>query len=337
MEAEHEIVWIESARAIVQPQDTSQLVIDLINGAGRTICLKMFTFTADDIAEALIAAQQRGVVVRVMLNPARSSGSRANDDMKARLQAGGITVSWSSPAFAVTHEKSMIIDDRIALIATFNFGVKYFTATRDYGIVTEHAGTIAEMSACFEADWSRKRFVQQDSSSLIWSNRGSRALICRFIDMAMHTLDVQHPKFVDAVVLDRIIQAHDRGVRVRVLCGGKHGISTWDVLDTFASLRLMKLHGVKIRKQKDLRLHAKLLLADDQHAVVGSMNIDRSAFDLRRELGCFVKAPAAIEVLAQTFTDDWHDAKRYDPPDPLTVDLVDEDDHANDDPELVHE
>lgn len=336
METEHEIVWIESARAIVQPEDTSRPVLDLINSAEHTICLKMFTFTADDLAEALIAAQARGVLVRIMLNPARSSGSRANDDMKARLQAGGITVAWSSPAFAVTHEKSMVIDSRIALIATFNFGVKYFTATRDYGIVTEDAATISEMIACFEADWSRKRFVQQDRSSLIWSNRGSRALMCRFIDMAQHTLDVQHPKFVDAVVLDRIIQAHERGVRVRVLCGGKHGISTWDVLDTFASLRLMKLNGVKIRKQKGLRLHAKLLIADDKHAIVGSMNIDRSAFDLRRELGCFIKAPEAIERLSQTFTDDWHEAKQYDPPDPLTVELVEEDDHPHDS-ELVHE
>jgi cardiolipin synthase len=337
METEHEIVWIESARAIVQPQDTSQPVLDLINAAERTICIKMFTFTADDIAEALIAAQKRGVLVRVMLNPARSSGSRANDDMKARLQTAGVTVAWSSPAFAVTHEKSMVVDGRIALIATFNFGVKYFTATRDYGIVTEDSRTISEMLTCYEADWSRKRFVQQDTSSLIWSNRGSRALMCRFIDMARHTLDVQHPKFVDAVVLDRIIQAHERGVRVRVLCGGKHGISTWDVLDTFASLRLMKLNGVKIRKQKSLRLHAKLLIADDQQAVVGSMNIDRSAFDLRRELGCFIKAPAAIEVLSQTFTDDWHEAKHYDPPDPLTVDLVEEEDDHPHDPELVHE
>lgn len=336
METEHEIAWIGSARAVVEPDDTSQPVLDLINGAQKTICLKMFTFTADDIAEALLAAQARGVLVRVMLNPARSSGSRANDDMKARLQEGGITVAWSSPAFAVTHEKSMVVDSRVAMIATYNFGVKYFTTTRDYGIVTTDADAIAEMERCFEADWARKPFVQQEKSALIWSNRGSRALICKFIDMAEHTLDVQHPKFVDAVVLDRIIQANERGVRVRVLCGGKHGISTWDVLDTFASLRMMKLHGVKIRKQKGLRLHAKLLLADGKHAVVGSMNIDRSAFDLRRELGCFVNDVSAVEHLAQTFSDDWHEAKRYDPPDPLTVELIDEDDHPHDS-ELIHE
>ena len=83
-----------------------------------------------------------------------------------------------------------------------------------------------------------------------------------FIDAARHTLDIQHPKFVDATILERIVQASRRGVNVRLLCGGKHGISEWDVLDTFASLRVMSHLEVKVRKQKNLRLHAKLLIAD---------------------------------------------------------------------------
>ena len=145
MEINQEISWISSGHAIVQPQDGSKPVLDLINGAKKTIDLKMFTFTSDDIAEALIRAQKRGVKVRVMLNPARSSGSRANDDMRQRLEAGGIELNWSSPDFAVTHEKSMVIDSRLALIATFNYGVKYFTLTRDYGVVTEDAAVVAEI------------------------------------------------------------------------------------------------------------------------------------------------------------------------------------------------
>ena len=57
------------------------------------------------------------------------------------------------------------------------------------------------------------------------------------------------------------------------------------MLDTFASLRTLRRFGVKVHKQKNLRVHAKLLIVDDERALVGSMNIDRSAFDLRRELG----------------------------------------------------
>ena len=86
---------------------------------------------------------------------------------------------------------------------------------------------------------------------------------------------------------------------MRVLCGGRHGISEWDVLDTFASLRVLSQFGVKVRKQKNLRLHAKLLIADGQSALVGSMNIDRSAFDVRRELGAVVAGKAAVRLLGQ--------------------------------------
>ncbi len=87
------------------------------------------------------------------------------------------------------------------------------------------------------------------------------------------------------MIIERIAAAADRGVKVHILCGGKHGISEWDILDTFASLRTLKRFGVKVHKQKNLRVHAKLIIVDDEQALVGSMNIDRSAFDLRRELG----------------------------------------------------
>jgi len=123
---------------------------------------------------------------------------------------------------------------------------------------------------------------------------------------------------------------------VRVLCGGKHGISDWDILDTFSSLRLLHYVGVKVHKQKNLRLHAKLLLADGKHALVGSMNIDRSAFDLRRELGTTIADPAIIEGLAETFESDWSQSHRYEPPEPLRAFHHVEDDFPHD-PDLHHE
>ena len=132
------------------------------------------------------------------------------------------------------------------------------------------------------------------------------------------------------MTLDRIIEPHERGVQVRVICGGKHGISTWDILATFASLRLMHRVGSKIHKQKHLRLNAKLILADDEQALVGSTNIDRTAFDLRRELSCFVGDRAAVEALHRCFNNDWHEASEYTAGDPLSVYLTSEDDHPDD-------
>ena len=42
------------------------------------------------------------------------------------------------------------------MIATFNFCEKYFTQTRDYGMVTERPAEVAEIRDCFEADWDRQ-------------------------------------------------------------------------------------------------------------------------------------------------------------------------------------
>ena len=59
---------------------------------------------------------------------------------------------------------------------------------------------------------------------------------------------------------------------------------------------------MKVHKQRTCDLHAKLLIADESHALVGSMNIDRSAFDLRRELGTTVKEDAVVKRLMEVLT-----------------------------------
>lgn len=307
----------EQHELIVQPDEGSAPVVALCDDATTSLRVKQFTLTDSAVMSALIHAHARGVAVRVMLNPHRSSGDRANDASFAALRKAGVTMEWTNPAFAVTHEKSVVVDERVALIATFNMCTKYFTETRDYGIVTTVPHQVAEIVAGFEADWQRTPFTPDEASGLLWSSNNARRHMAWFIDGAKDELLIQHPKFVDATIVERIAAARDRGVKVDLLCGGKHGISDWDILDTFSSLRLLERAGVKVRRQKHLKLHAKLLLADDKRALVGSMNIDRSAFDLRRELGVTTHTPHVIKALRKVYEHDWKEAKPYEAPDPL--------------------
>ena len=62
-----------------------------------------------------------------------------------------MAVQWTSPAYVVTHEKSIVVDDRRALIATFNLVLKYFTETRDYGVITADPAQVAQVAAGFDA------------------------------------------------------------------------------------------------------------------------------------------------------------------------------------------
>ncbi len=321
---------------IVMPDDGVRSVTALIEDASTELRLKQFKLQSPELMEALLKAHQRGVRVRVMLNPHTSGGDRWNDETFGQLQHWGIEVAWTSEAFPVTHEKSLVVDRRAALVATFNLADKYFTQTRDYGVVTHSQPVVDQVIAGFEADWSREVFHPDLSVGLVWSSAHSRGQMARIIDMATETLWIQHPKFVDAVILERVVSARERGVKVRLLCGGKHGISDWDIYDTFSSLRVMERFGVKIRRQKHLKLHAKLMLVDGAYAQTGSMNIDRSAFDLRRELGIESDAPEVVERLKATFKADWDEAAKYHAPDPLDPSLHEEGELPPD-PHFVHD
>lgn len=321
---------------IVEPDDGLQPVRDFIRSAESSLLIKQFTFTEPSLIEATLDRARAGVKVRVMLNAKRSGGDRANDDTYEQFLSADIDVQWSNPHFYVTHEKSIVVDGKAAMVATYNLMLKYFTLTRDYGIITHDPDHVRQITAVFDADWSHREFNPSEDAGLLWSNSNSRHQMARFIDRAHKTLHVQHPKFVDAVILDRLVAAAERGVKVKVLCGGKHGISEWDILDTFSSLRTLRRFGVKVHKQKNLRVHAKLIVMDEREALVGSMNIDRSAFDLRRELGLTTDDPAVVARLLEVFDSDWDSSHHYEAPDPLDPSTHHEDDFPHDH-DLVHE
>ena len=48
----------------------------------------------------------------------------------------GIDVLDSNPAFDVTHEKSMVVDDKTAFVKSLNWESENLTETRDYAIIT---------------------------------------------------------------------------------------------------------------------------------------------------------------------------------------------------------
>ena len=141
---------------LIQPDDGVEAVLALLGTARHALRLKQFTLTEHAILDALIHAHKKGLEVRVMLNQHRASGHRINDDSFEKLKSAGVKVAWANPEFAITHEKSVLIDDTVALIATFNMAKKYFGHTRDYAIVTPIRCRSREIERCFDADWKRE-------------------------------------------------------------------------------------------------------------------------------------------------------------------------------------
>src|SRR5271154_2162525 len=207
---------------IVLPDDTAQPILDAVAAAKKSLQIRMFLFTDPGLINAVIAAKRRGVEVRVMLNPARRGGESENDETKKKLAHAAIEVIDSNPAFDLTHQKSMVIDDSIGFVESFNWETRDLTVTRDYAVVTTQKAEVEEMDQCFEADWARKQFNPGDHSQLIWCPNNGRERIANFIDSAKRTLWLQNERYQDTVIIERLVSAARRGVKVHVLARPPH-------------------------------------------------------------------------------------------------------------------
>ncbi len=301
-----------SRELIVFPDATAQPILDAIGAAQTSLRVKMFVFSEPDLLAAVIAAKKRGVDVRVMLNPARRSGEAENEATRKALEAGGVAVADSNPSFELTHEKSMIVDDDAAWVMSLNWEKRNVTETRDYAVVTRHAKEVAEVVQCFEADWERKPFVPPVESHLIWCNANGRERFAHFIDRAQDTLWLQNERYQDAVIIERVVRAARRGVKVHVVARPPHTLKKDKLIEGVGGLRIMADVGAHIHKLKRIRLHGKMMLADSARAIVGSVNLAPGSFDARRELAIEVHDNHVVPALEQVARHDWEHSEPLD-------------------------
>ncbi|WP_182188165.1 phospholipase D family protein [Pectinatus frisingensis] len=92
-------------------------VIKAINEAHSTIKVQAYLFTSTPIAKALLNAQKRGVIVKIILD-------KSNETEK--YSAAKFFIDNKIPVkidhdFAIAHSKVMIIDDSTIITGSFNF------------------------------------------------------------------------------------------------------------------------------------------------------------------------------------------------------------------------
>lgn len=103
------------------------------------------------------AAVNRGVTVRVQVNEGSDS-----DDVTSYLSGiSGITVRWMGTSrtdsgdgyLANTHNKLVIIDEKVILISSINFGESAFANNREAGMVIQSETAADYFKNIFESDW----------------------------------------------------------------------------------------------------------------------------------------------------------------------------------------
>lgn len=297
---------------IVLPDDTAQPILDAVSTAKKSLQIRMFLFTDSRLTDAVIATRRRGVKVRVMLNPARRGGESENDATKGKLAAAGIEVKDSNPAFDLTHQKSMVVDGATGFVESFNWETRNLTVTRDYAVVTANKTEVAEMEAGFESDWARTTFSPGGHSQLIWCPNNGRERIADFIDSAKHSLWLQNERYQDTVIIERLVRAAMRGVRLHILARPPHTLKKDKLVEGVGGLRIVHDVGAKVHALKGLKLHAKMILADEKRAIVGSINLSPGSFDGRRELAIETDSHHVVKRLNEAAQTDWANSQKLD-------------------------
>jgi phosphatidylserine/phosphatidylglycerophosphate/cardiolipin synthase-like enzyme len=112
--------------------------------------------------------------------------------------------------------------------------------------------------------------------------------------------------------VEHLVRAKLRGVKVHLMARPSQSLRADKFVEGLGDLRIMQDVGIKIRKLKQLKLHAKVLLADKERAIVGSINLSPGSFDTRRELAIRVEEEEVVDRLLKVVQKDWKNGRWFD-------------------------
>ena len=296
-----------SLTLVTEPDDHMQTVDDLITHATRSIDLVMYQFNDPHITQELADAQSRGVIVRVMLNPGYSGKILPmQSTTKKFLESHNIQVHYTPDYFALTHQKTLIIDQSKIFLMTFNFVAKYYPTGRDFGIIDTDPRDVAATEVTFTADWNHQKINSAPGISLIWSPGAETAMVLA-IKRATKTLEIYNEEMADDTITESLCESAQHGVFVQV-------VMTYKTLykPAFNNLVTCGVHVATYASSSKKRyIHAKTIIVDHHSLFLGSQNFSWYSLEKNRELGIFITDQTILAKIEKVFKQDYINARIY--------------------------
>lgn len=306
----------QGLQIFVEPDAGDETIVSAIQNAQKSVWLEMYLLTDRKIISTLEEAAHNHIDVRVMLEThPYGSGSVSPTQTLDRLQAAGVQAKSTSPDFALTHEKGMIIDGTTVFITTANYtlsalGGSSSTKNREYGIIDTNQQDVQGVMGIFNADWNRTSASVNDPN-LVVSPVNSHAAFESLIHNAHKSLMIEAEEMQDSDIEQALIEAEHRGVQVQVILPSSQSSSSNSGGSDSNSqgIQTIKQGGVQVKEDPQLYMHAKIIVVDGQKAFVGSENISTASLEHNRELGIIAGDQNVLSTLQQTFQQDWQNSQ----------------------------
>jgi len=289
---------------LTEPEEGLTAIYNLIGSATKSIDMTMYELTDSTVVNALIRAQAAGITVRVILD--QNDEKTANTPAYNELSAGKVGVHWANPAYAVTHQKTITVDQAASAIMTLNLTPGDYATTRDFAVITNNAADVAAIEATFDSDFKNAAITPPTGENLVWSPTNSSAALLALINGATQSLLISQEEFSDTTIANALEAALKHGVAVTLVEENQENQYN-------AVLTPLKQAGAKIAvytstDSKAYYIHAKSVLADYGAAqaklFLGSENFSADSLGKNRELGLIFSDAACMAGVYSALMED---------------------------------
>lgn len=317
-----------------------------IRSAQTSITFETFIYWSGEIGEefsqALSERARAGVPVSVIIDWVGST--KMEQSLLDSMQAAGVQLHRYRPLHWYnigrmnnrTHRKLLVVDGRIG----FTGGVGIADQWTGDGGDPEHwrdthfrieGPVVAQLQAAFNDNWIKttgrvlngssyfpplQKMGEVDAHVFVASpSGGSESMHLMYllaIAAAESTIDLAASYFVpDRLLIEALIAARGRDVRVRILLPGPHMDSLSVKIASKADWGELLHAGAEIYIYQPTMLHAKLLVIDSEFVSVGSTNFDMRSIRLNDEASLNIYSSDFATQMTAVFEADLLAAESY--------------------------
>ncbi len=319
--------------------------LDAIAEAEYSITYETYEFwgekSAGELADALIAAAERGVRVHALIDFVGSV--LASGDKFTRMEEAGIEViRWREPSWYHisrfnhrTHRKLLMVDGRVGFTGGANNADNWLKESDNTPYRDNHfrlqGPIVAQMQAAFYETWLDAKgemlhgdayFPELEEAGELHAqviNSAPREGRHRIRKLFLYALAAAEEHvtictayfYPDVDFLDALASAAERGVQIRILVPGDSIDQGYLRHASVNRWRPMLEAGVELYEYQPAMMHSKLMSIDDRWASLGSSNLDNRSFRFNDEANINVYDAGFARQIRELIEGDLKNAERY--------------------------
>jgi cardiolipin synthase len=259
-------------RVFIEPAARRQAMLDVIAATRERLILSLFRCNDYGVLDSLAAALDRGVKVEAILTARAKGGKKRLRKLWVALEEMGATVHRFADPVVKYHAKYLVADNKVALVATLNPTRKCFSRTLDMVLTTRERAVAKSLSTLFAVDAAGKSLQPRHrlNDRLIVGPEGARARMRELFAGATQSIRILDHKLSDPDLVELLREQRARGISVSVV--GRQPLGA-------------------------LVPHGKLIIIDEERAVLGSMALSALSLDFRREVSILIDQPSEVRAL----------------------------------------